>query len=163
MPRVEWSPLSRGCRRVERGRAVSALVDRSRRPGDERNGRSAHVGSRPHNPSVEAGHELPVRQPGGGQLLRALVELDADVRDLGFEESDAEVEAVDVVGRAEPGLALSPPAQHRRESTFELLDPGHQAAGAVLGRQEVGPQRSPAHGEGPVVAADLGVASPGIS
>lgn len=94
-----------------------------------------------------------------GPLLRA--HWYADARDLGFEETDAEVEAVDVVGRAEPGPRSVRQPNHRRESTIELLDPGHQADGAVLGHHEVGRQRRPAHGEGPLVAAALGVAAPG--
>lgn len=70
-----------------------------------------------------------------GPILRA--HWYADARAFGFEESDAEVEAVDVVGRAEPGSRVVCQANHRRESTIERLDPGPLGGRRMLGRQEV--------------------------
>ena len=52
---------------------------------------------------VEAGHELPVGEPGGVEFVGAFAELDAAVGQFCSEGGDLLVELVDVVGCAEPG------------------------------------------------------------
>ena len=54
---------------------------------------------------VDAGHELAVGSARGGEVLVAFLELDTQVDDVLFERQDLLFELVDVVGRAEPGLA----------------------------------------------------------
>ena len=96
-------------------------------PGDERD----TCGARDAGPAssgprrVEAGHELAVRQPGGGELLSALVEADPQVGNLGFERGDALVETADgsqpqLVGVAVGAVGMAP-----------LTGTGDDAAGTV--------------------------------
>jgi hypothetical protein len=51
---------------------------------------------------VEAGHELPVGEPGGVEFVGAFAELDANVSHLSREGGVPLVELVDVVGCTEP-------------------------------------------------------------
>ena len=94
---------------------------------------------------VEAGHELPVGEPGGVEFVGALAELDANVSHLGREGGDPSVELVDILGCTEPGGLPGLLAHEFGEAAFKLLDAGGVAGTASLGGVEVGLQRRMAH------------------
>ena len=91
--------------------------------------------------SVDAGHELAVGGAGGGEVLVAFLELQAQVDDLLFELGDLLVEGVDVGGGAEPGLAPGVLAEGFGQALFEVLDSGVEPGGAFVGGEQVGLQR----------------------
>ena len=72
--------------------------------------------------SVDAGHEFAVGGAGGGEVLVAFGELQAQVDDLLLEPGDLLVEGVDVGGGAEPGDVPGALAEGVGEPTFEVLD-----------------------------------------
>src|SRR6266568_8840590 len=73
---------------------------------------------------VQLCHEFPAGCAGGGEVLVALVELEAQVDDALFEGGVLLLELVDVVGSAEPGFPPCVLAEQAGEPAFELLDPG---------------------------------------
>ena len=73
---------------------------------------------------VELGHELAVGGAGGGEVLVAFLELQAQVDGLLFEVGDLLVEGVDVGGRAEPGFAPGLLAERLGQAFLELPDAG---------------------------------------
>ena len=89
---------------------------------------------------VEAGHEFAVGGAGGGEVLVAFGELQAQVDGLLFEVGDLLLELVDVGRGAEPGLAPGLLADVFGEALLELLDAGVQPGGAFVGGEQVGLQ-----------------------
>ena len=89
---------------------------------------------------VEPGHELAVGGAGGGEVLVAFAELEAQVGGLLFEVGDFLVQGVDVGGRAEPGFAPGLLAERFGEAFFELPDAGGEPQGAFVGGEQVGLQ-----------------------
>ena len=81
------------------------------------------------------GHELAVGGAGGGEVLVAFGELQAQVDDLLLEPGDLLVEGVDVGRVAEPGLAPGVLAEGVGEAMFEVLDCGCGAGRRVRGRR----------------------------
>ena len=73
---------------------------------------------------VELGHELAVGGPGGGEVLVAFLELEAQVDGLLLEMGDLLAEGIDVGGRAEPGFAPGLLAERLGQAFFELPDAG---------------------------------------
>ena len=73
---------------------------------------------------VELGHELAVGGAGGGEVLVAFFELQAQVDGLLFEVGDLLAEGIDVSGRAEPGFAPGLLAERLGQAFFELPDAG---------------------------------------
>jgi hypothetical protein len=90
----------------------SALSGRSTPPNTANGSDGKGVDDRLENGSlalVGAEHEFAVGGAGGGQVVAAFVQLQAEVDDLPFEVDDALLERVDVIGRAEPRLAPGVP------------------------------------------------------
>ena len=73
---------------------------------------------------VEAGHEFAVGGAGGGEVVVAFGELEAEVGRLLFEVGDLLVEGVDVGRGAEPGLAPGVLAERFGEAFLEVVDVG---------------------------------------
>ena len=89
---------------------------------------------------VELGHELAVGCAGGGEVLVAFLELEAQVDGLLFEVGDLWLRAIDVGGDAEPGLAPGLLAECVGQAFFELTDAGVEPDGALMGGEQVGLQ-----------------------
>ena len=101
--------------------------------------------------SVDAGHKLAVGGAGGGEVVVAFGELQAQVDDLLLEPGDLLVEGVDVGGGAEPGGVPGALAEGVGEPTFEVLDAAVQPAARSWAasrsacseaRVTIGPERS---------------------
>ena len=95
---------------------------------------------------VELGHELAVGGAGGGEVLVAFFELEAQVDGLLLEMGDLLVEGVDVGGRAEPGFAPGLLAERLGQALFELPDAGGEPGCAFMGGEQVGLQRGAGDG-----------------
>jgi hypothetical protein len=89
---------------------------------------------------VDSGHEFAVCGARGGEVLVAFLELETQVDDVLFEEHDLLFELVDVVGRAESGLAPGVLVEQFGQACLELLGSGGHASTAVLGGEQVGLQ-----------------------
>ena len=95
---------------------------------------------------VDAGHQLAVGGGGGGKLVVAFAELDAQVGSLLFELGDRAVECVDACGRAEAGLLPGLLAEDLGQALLKLPDAGVEAGGAFMRGEEVSLQRGAGHG-----------------
>ena len=120
---------------------------------------------------VEACHELAVGGAGGGEVLVAFGQADAQLLVVLGELSELMSELAGVVGCAEPGLALGLLAERLGQALFELADAGGQAAGSFVRGEQVGLQRVPGDGrpgyasgpEGNLVLGDVDVIIQNIS
>lgn len=92
---------------------------------------------------VEPGHHFAVGGPRGAQFLGAVIDLKSKIHDLLFEFGDASLQLVDVVGRADAGFSPGFLAECGGEVFLELLNPGGQPGGSLLGVEQVGLQRCP--------------------
>ena len=101
---------------------------------------------------VDAGHQLAVGGAGGGEVLVAFVELQAQLDGLLFEVGDLLVEGVDVGGGAQPGLAPCLLAECLGEPFLEVLDSGVEPVGAFVRGEQVGLQGGSGDGRAGAVA-----------
>ena len=90
---------------------------------------------------VEAGHQFAVGGAGGGEVLVAFGEFQAQVDGLLFEVGDLLVQGVDVGRGAQPGLAPGVLTECFGEALLEVLDASVQPGGAFVGGEQVGLQR----------------------
>ena len=90
---------------------------------------------------VETDHHLSIRQPGGGELIIAFIELDLHVGELSFERGDPLLKLVDVVGGPKSRIAPRLLTQQFGETAFEVLDSAGKAGSPVLDCKQVGLQR----------------------
>ena len=110
--------------------------------------------------AVDAGHELAVGGPRGGEVVVAFGELQAQVGGLLLEVGDLLVEGVDVDRVAEPGLAPGLLAEGLGEAMFEVLDSGVESCGAFVRGEQVGLQGG--SGDGRAGARAGGVGRPAL-
>ena len=90
---------------------------------------------------VDSGHQFAVGGAGGGEVLVAFRQLQAQVDGLLLEVGDLLGEGVDVGWGAEAGLAPGVLTECFREALLEVLDAGVQPGGAFVGGEQVGLQR----------------------
>ena len=90
---------------------------------------------------VDAGHQFAVGGAGGGEVLVAFAQLQAQVDGLLLEVGDLLVQGVDVDGGAQPGLAPGVLTECFGQAFLEVLDASVQPGGAFVGGEQVGLQR----------------------
>ena len=90
---------------------------------------------------VDTGHQFAVGGAGGGEVLVAFGELQAQVDGLLLEVGDLLVEGVDVGRGAEPGLAPGVLAECLGQAFLQVLDARVEPGGTFVRGEQVGLQR----------------------
>src|SRR5450759_3713636 len=101
---------------------------------------------------VELGDEFAVCGAGGGQILVAFLELQAQFDGLLFEVADLLVEGVDVGGDAEARFVPGLFTECFGQAGFQLPDTAGEPQGAIAGGEQVDLQRGPGDRRGEPVA-----------